>query len=433
MANCLKRIINSEDNDIIITWGGRYIEVEQSILGINNTNIYGVSGEPSFYHNAGHSDNPGLYIFGQVLHKLFDLNALEVIKTFSILVYSLGFIFFLIGVFLSVKSNKGRILGILSIVFLTLIVINIPSLWVVPYLATSLLLILVYIIDNLKVFKYKLLIVFIAGLIFGLLDLTRPHASTAVVLFLVLYILFLNKNFIKKLLIIVSLLIGIVFTNIFWNQTINEPRNEFLLKHNPSVVIQNKHPFWHSIYIGLGYISNPSVSEYRDEIGFQKVASIKEGVSIYSIKYENILKKEVILFIFENTRLFMYQLLIKVGVVSILLLVFMTPFVLYSLLHKISFKDSIPFLIAVAFTYLPGILVVPYTYYLVGLVSIGSVMFIFYSDKYLSIVENEDKYKYSSSIYFYGALLYLFFCIFYLQSKVIDSGYIKMLLINLLK
>ena len=217
MANCLKRIINAEDTDIIITWGGRYREVEESILGINNANIYGVSGEPSFYHNAGHSDNPGLYIFGQVLHKLFDLNALEVIKTFSILVYSLGFIFFLIGIFLTVKSNKGRILGILSIVFLTLIVINIPSLWVVPYLATSLLLILVYIIDNLKVFKYKLLIVFIAGLIFGLLDLTRPHASTAVVLFLVLYILFLNKNFIKKFLIIVSLLLGIVFTNIFWN------------------------------------------------------------------------------------------------------------------------------------------------------------------------------------------------------------------------
>ncbi|RXJ77998.1 hypothetical protein CRV03_03235 [Arcobacter sp. F155] len=168
MANCLKKIINAEDNDIIITWGGRYREVEQSILGINNANIYGVWGEPSFYHNAGHSDNPGLYIFGQVL-------------------------------------------------------------------------------------------------------------------------------------------------------------------------------------------------------------------------------------------------------------------------HKISFKDSIPFLIALAFTYLPGVLVVPYTYYLVGLISMGSVMFIFYSDKYLSIVENEDKYKYSSSIYFYGALLYLFFCIFYLQKTIIDSGYIKMLLINLLK
>jgi hypothetical protein len=321
----------------------------------------------------------------------------------------------------------------LSIVFLTLIVINIPSLWVVPYLATSLLLILVYIIDNLKVFKYKLLIVFIAGLIFGLLDLTRPHASTAVVLFLVLYILFLNKNFIKKFLIIVSLLLGIVFTNIFWNQTINEPRNEFLLKHNPSVVIQNKHPFWHSIYIGLGYISNPSVPEYRDEVGFKKVASIKEGVSICSIKYENILKKETILFISENTRFFIYQLLIKVVVASILLLVFMTPFALYSLLHKISLKASIPFFIAVAFTYLPGVLVVPYTYYLVGLLSMGSVMFIFYSEKYLSIVENEDKYKYSSSIYFYGALLYLFFCIFYLQKTIIDSGYIKMLLINLLK
>src|SRR5205823_5534290 len=77
------------------------------------------------------------------------------------------------------------------------------------------------------------------------------------------------------------------------------------------------HPFWHSIYIGLGYLRNSDVPEYRDEVGFAKVQALRPEVAYPSTEYEQVLKRETFNLAKRRPFLILANLLVKFLVVSL--------------------------------------------------------------------------------------------------------------------
>jgi hypothetical protein len=70
-------------------------------------------------------------------------------------------------------------------------------------------------------------------------------------------------------------------------------RNTALAKVGETALGVNSHPIWHTIYIGLGYIPNSEVPEYKDGVGREKVRSIDPTVAYTSARYQAILRQEL--------------------------------------------------------------------------------------------------------------------------------------------
>ena len=358
----------------------RLNELNSSIEGIDNTGVFGISGNPENYHIAGISDNPGLYIFGQILHYLFNLNSNQILDIYYFFFIGLGFLFYVLGIFLFTKITHVRIVSILAVVFLTKFIVDIKDLYIMSYFSASFILLLLSTL-KLKNIKIILFIFFIVGFILSISNITRMHSATPVLIFFITFLLFQIQNIYKKSLIIMFFLGGFYSFNLLFNSTIIETRNNFLSELNSRNTLESQHPFWHSIYIGLGYINNNTVAKYRDEIGFEKAKSINPEVIIYSKEYEDILKKETLKFIYENTNFFFYQLSVKIGIIITLMFTFMGLFGIY-FLRSASYKDFIPFFMSISFSILPGIMVIPVLQYLTGFISMVIVGLIFYMNKF---------------------------------------------------
>ena len=116
------------------------------------------------------------------------------------------------------------------------------------------------------------------------------------------------------------------------------------------------HPFWHSVYIGLGWIHNSEVARYRDEVGFAKVKSIDPAAVPCSPRYEAVLRHEVIWIAEHKPWIIAENLLAKLALVGIAIGLILLPVR----------RWNPAFVAAIALGALPAILVTPNPKYILG-------------------------------------------------------------------
>jgi hypothetical protein len=141
------------------------------------------------------------------------------------------------------------------------------------------------------------------------------------------------------------------------------------------------HVFWHAIYLGLSYVKNSEVPEYRDEFAFAKVRALRPEAADYSPEYEQVLMREIFKLAKRQPFLILANLFVKLVVVS-LFCVFAANVGLYG--TKLAPKPiwlELAFWLAIAFNGLYGILVLPNPKYLVGLIAFA-VLYGVYSIEY---------------------------------------------------
>lgn len=375
-------MLESIGNKIMPT---RYEGIEDAITGINKSNIYGVGYKDGSFFNAGWSDDQGLYVFSQVLNKFYDLTAIESIGLFYTLIISLGFVFYILGSMILFSNKKTLLVSFIGILILTLLTYKIRDTYVMFYFTGSFVFIFIWMFkkwhDSRPIMMFSLL--FIIGLLLEMSNLFRGHSATGVFVFIGLYII-LNKFCIKnKVLFISALFITSLVINSLWYNIIQTPKEIFLKQVGTDLPITSSHPFWHSIYIGLGFVDNHIVSEYKDEIGIEKVKSINPNIKYLSLEYENILRGEVIQFIINYPLLFLQNLSAKIGVLIFYFILFVNLGVYYIVknIRNISYRETLPFYMAILFNSLFGILVTPSLNYILGFISF-SILIAIYSMNY---------------------------------------------------
>jgi hypothetical protein len=82
------------------------------------------------------------------------------------------------------------------------------------------------------------------------------------------------------------------------------------------------HALWHSVYIGLGYLSNEVVTSYNDQVAYDKVQSLVPGTLYESPEYHHILRQQVGLIVRQHPQLVLYTVAAKLGVIGAMFLVF---------------------------------------------------------------------------------------------------------------
>jgi hypothetical protein len=120
-----------------------------------------------------------------------------------------------------------------------------------------------------------------------------------------------------------------------------------------------KHPDWHSVYIGLGWIPNSEVAAYQDHIGGDKVKSIDPSVVFGSPQYEAILRGELLKITKHKPWIIAGNLLAKTVAILFMLGILLVPVWKH-------LRFDLPFIVAIALGVLPGILVTPNPRYILA-------------------------------------------------------------------
>jgi hypothetical protein len=130
----------------------------------------------------------------------------------------------------------------------------------------------------------------------------------------------IQKPFVPYLLLILACIPSVIF-----EQSLTARRDAALARIGQSATSPNSHLLWHTVYIGLGFIPNSEVSEYRDGVAGDKVRSIDPTATYASTRYEAIIKNEVWSLAKRKPILVIGILTAKAGIVICLFLILLYP------------------------------------------------------------------------------------------------------------
>jgi hypothetical protein len=157
-----------------------------------------------------------------------------------------------------------------------------------------------------------------------------------------------------------------------------------LAEHGLQQSIIKNHPFWHTIFLGFGYLQNQWGLRYDDAIGAATVNHlIPGGALMYSPIYETTLRNHLVVLFRQDPDFFIETIFAKIGVIFGYFLRWANVGIIAACLRPQSLVLTGAFGVALAWSALPGLLTMPVPCYLLGfstfaalwgLVSVGNLL-----------------------------------------------------------
>lgn len=356
--------------------GTRHQTLEYMIEGYKKSGIDLVGYDGSKYVSG--NEIGGDFFIPGIVH-YFGLPLDQAIYFFYLGIILVALALGIVGFFLLYKKWYQRLISILGLITVSFLTYRIGDV----YTAYSSIVIafvpfIIYFFKNDIKYKYLIPFTFIVGLFATLANSIRSQAGIPVAIFLIVF-LFLNKFFdIKKKAVLVGLLIiGSLLPVVYFNSLVSK-RDTFLAQNVPNyteieTTLSNQGAFWHSIYIGFGFLDNPYGIRYEDGIANGKVQSIKPGTPYLSKEYQNILKSEVFKLMLTHPDFAMRTIAAKLGVIVYYLLRFSCLGVLLAIFYRKDLQLDIAFFFGFLFSTVHGIAVMPCQQYLLGFIAFSAI------------------------------------------------------------
>ena len=150
----------------------------------------------------------------------------------------------------------------------------------------------------------------------------------------------------------------------------------------------SSHPFWHSVYIGLGYIPNKYKIQYLDQSGMAAALAVDPKVTLYSEEYNQILKDKIISILKNDFGFIVKVVMAKMAMVLLYIVVFANVGIFLCGKQRPGLSVLFPFLLSGFFYSIPGLLVMPNQRYILGLISLSIVFCVYMSGVWMEKVSN---------------------------------------------
>ncbi|MBE0447664.1 MAG: hypothetical protein IBX64_06135 [Actinobacteria bacterium] len=353
----------------------RYQMLQEALAGYEKTGVPLVAYDGKSLQPAGFGDDIGIYyVIPKIVHA-FGLSIDQAITAFYIGIILVSLALGLIGSFLLFKTWSGRLVALISLFGVALYSFRVGDVYLAfTYITIAIVPLSLYFAHSKKLSTSFVIFFLLAGIGIGIAHYVRSHTGTAVLIFMLSLVTFyLRFPWRKRLVLIISLIFGILAVMLYFNILLDQ-REAYLVKNQPNYKQTiGKHPFWHSIYIGFGYLNNDYGLKYKDEIAIRKVRSISPSAIYFSEEYEAILKNEVINLIKGNPRFVLDTVFAKLGVIIYFLLKFANIGLLAAILYPKGWSIEVAFWNALGFNSLFGILVTPNPAYLLGFIAFATI------------------------------------------------------------
>jgi hypothetical protein len=327
------------------------------------------------YRALGTTDDAGLYYLLPKLAHLFHLAPSEAwaVWFFAILILSFGVGIY--GTMHLLKTLPAKILYFIELSFLGALIIKRGDIYqIAPCLALAAVPLLLQSLSSEREDRAvwcNAAALGTAGVIFGLAHLVRSHSATGLLLFAIILLLFGTavRAWHKRLLLVAIVLVGFMLPLLYMNH-VADTRDAFLKAHQPDYrKVLRQHPFWHTVYIGLGYLSNDYGLAYKDIVAAKKAHELAPDALYCSPEYETALKTAVIDLLRQDPVFVVGTLLAKFGAVLVYFLFAANFGLLAAIRYPKPWAVEVAFVAGLAFNALFGLLAIPRLSYLEGFIA----------------------------------------------------------------
>lgn len=214
--------------------------------------------------------------------------------------------------------------------------------------------------------------------VLGYCNFIRSQSGNGILLFMAVWLVLNNGIPWKRKVPLFLVLLACSQVSVFHFKALWKNRDAYLQANQPGYQLPvNGHPFWHSVYIGFGYLPNPYGLQYADEVAAAKVASVDPKIPYCSPQYEKVLEGATLDFVRSHPlfalKTFFMKALKLLGYAAF----FANAGILCAFYRRIPWAELLPMLVCGAFYALPGLLVVPFKIYALGMIAMALVFGIY--------------------------------------------------------
>jgi hypothetical protein len=362
----------------------RIAGLQESLAGYQRTGVPLVGFDGSQFTAGGAPDDPGLYYFVPQVCERLHLPLHQGITAFLGAILAVSLLLGILSCLRLCKTAAGKALAVAGLVLLTAAA---AVLWDVYVVSEAVVVCLVpsfcHLLRQPPAWKLSFF-GFLAGVLVGTANFIRSHSGTGVLVFMAVGLIGLPWSRWKKISLIAACALGVLSARAFFDLQLDR-RDAFLRARVPGYQLaRREHGFWHSIYIGLGFLTNPYGLDYVDEVGIAKVRSIAPQATYLSDEYEAILRREYFRTIYEHPLFFLRTEFAKLGVVFMYLVAFANAGLVAAYRFPKPRSVELAYWSALSFEALFGLLVVPTPWYLLGFMAFAGVYGIVSVDEAIS-------------------------------------------------
>jgi hypothetical protein len=225
--------------------------------------------------------------------------------------------------------------------------------------------------------KSFIMVHLLAGMLIGFSHYLRAHAGSALIIFLmVLLITAPYLSWIKKLIIGIALATGLALPFLYFHQLIKNTQ-KVLPTYLPHYYHHSvTHPFWHQLYIGLGFLATEYITTlhsitWNDACAKQRAKALNSQIPDYypSVESEQLLRKELYRLATRYPLCILRTLWAKGSIIFLYFIWFMSIGLFALALHPLPWRLHLAFIATLLFNALFGLLALPINCYLLGFIT----------------------------------------------------------------
>ncbi len=353
----------------------RQADLEQTVAGYKLSKIPLVAFDGERFVPAGFTDDPGLYYFVPAVGRILHQNLRNSITIFYLSILTVACAVGVIGFTLILSGWPSRIIGIGWLLIVASLVYRIGDVYLVEFALPTVLVPWCLWGVFAAARKSKLgfhALLFAAGTLIAVAEFIRLTSGVPALAFVVTLLAFsLPMNRTRKICGVAVLFSGFLLPLAYFDHLASQ-RDTFLASHSPS--FQNglsRHHFWHSAYMGLGFLRNGYVQGSCDDFNKEIVRSVDPTAVYLSPQYDDILRRETLTIATHHPVLTLFTVAAKLGIVAAVILVFAN--VGLWLVKRLRWPLQAALWAPVVLSSMPLLIVVPLKLYLVGVIAYSTM------------------------------------------------------------
>jgi hypothetical protein len=349
--------------------------LRQTLEGYERTGVPLVAANGDVLGPAGLTDDVGIYAIIPRLARTLDLSLPQAIDTFFIGIVLVALVAGIVGCFRCFRSWWLRGWSVLMLVVVSRLCLQLGDVYIVPAtLAVGLLPWYLYFFRQRTTSVWFVGFAVLLGAAVGTGHWVRGHAGTPILLFVLISLaLCAHRSPRRRAAILAALFAGLLIPTVYFHSLVGE-RDRYLAEIRPGYEpVTARHPLWHNVYIGFGFLRNVHGIRYSDDIAAERARQLQPGVTYMSAEYQRLLRGEVLRLLREDPWFVIRTLGGKFGVLLRFLLFYANIGLFVPLLRPKGRAIESAFWVALAFGSLYGLLVMPYPRYALGFIALAAL------------------------------------------------------------
>lgn len=353
----------------------RYWDLENDLAGYRETGIPLVAKMGELWGPGGGADDVGLYYFVPKIAVRTGWSLARSIDVFLASMLVLGLALGTVGFLLYFRRWVSRAVAALALLGLALIVGRFGDVYIAQFTTSAVVVPwTLYFCKQSGNRRWLPIALLVGGILIGTAGYIRSYSGTAALLFLLPMCVFaMEGSRLLRAFLLVCVGAGMLVPNVMFHNALAR-REGFLAQTCPQYpLLQRRHVLWHAVYLGFGYLQNDLGIQYKDEDALQRALTVAPGTEFYSEQYEHVLRNEVLGLILHHPLFVFMTVASKAGVALGLTVAFANIGLPLAVYWRKPWPIDLAFWAAMAFSALPGLLVIPRPTYLVGLMSFAAL------------------------------------------------------------